>query len=138
MSMKLPEGWDAWRFPRELMETIGLEEVLSLDPQGVARVRFEGTSRLAHSGGTTVQGGIQTAWLDCAMAWAVCARDATAGVASLDIQVRFLARVAPGPCLAQARVVRWGRSVVVLEADLTDLEGKLLARASSSGMLVRA
>jgi uncharacterized protein (TIGR00369 family) len=132
--MRLPEGFDPQRFPPALMEAIGLEEVLALRPEGAARLRFDGRPGFTHSGGTTVQGGILTAWLDCAMAWAVSARDPAAAVASLDIQVRFIARVGPGPCIAEASVLQWGRSVAVLQADLLAPGGRLLARASSTAM----
>ena len=58
-------------FPSALMHCIGFEEVLSLGADGTAEVRFRARPEFAHSKGTTVQGGIVTAWLDCAMAWAV-------------------------------------------------------------------
>lgn len=135
--MQFPEGTDPSLFPLALMEHLGLQEVVSLDAQRGSRLLFHGRPEHTHSRGTTVQGGIQTAWLDCAMAWSVSARDPSVALASLDIQVRFLSRVGPGPCYAEARVVKWGRTVAVFEADLLDAEGKLLARATSTGMLVK-
>lgn len=123
-------------FPSALMQCIGFEETLSLSPEGGAQVRFQARPAFAHSNGAVVQGGIVTAWLDCAMAWAVYARDRERSVASLDINVRFLARVGVAPHVGHARVVKWGRNVVFLEAELFDLEGKCLARAASTGMLM--
>jgi acyl-coenzyme A thioesterase PaaI-like protein len=38
---------------------------------------------------------------------------------------------------AEARILRWGRSVVFLDADLFAPDGRLIARASSTGKLVR-
>ncbi len=134
-SPKLPDDTDLGHFPLALMQAIGLQEVVSLDAQRGSRLLFEGRPEFTHSNGTTVQGGIITAWLDCAMAWAVNARAQGAALASLDIQVRFISRVGPGPSYAEARVVKWGRTIAVLEADLLDAEGKLLARASSTGMV---
>jgi len=123
-------------FPSALMECIGFEEALSLSPEGAAQVRFQGRPAFAHSNGTVVQGGIVTAWLDCTMAWAVYARDRERSVASLDINVRFLAPVRVAPQVGHARVVKWGRNVVFLEAELCDPGGKCLARATSTGLLV--
>lgn len=133
--IRLPEGTDPSFFPLPLMQAMGLREVVSIDPERGSRLLFEGRPEFTHTNGTTVQGGFITAWLDCAMAWAVRARDAKAGLSSLDIQVRFISRVGPGLNYAEARVVKWGRTVAVLEADLLDADGKLLARASSTGMV---
>ena len=127
---------DEKRFPQALMAAIGFVDVLELDRRaGSARVAFDGRADFTHSNGATVQGGIITAWLDNAMAWAVAAKNPKASVASLEIKVSFLSRVGPGPSIAQARVVKWGRTVVFLEAELVTPDGKMLARASSSGVL---
>lgn len=123
-------------FPSALMQCIGFEEVLSLGTEGAAEVRFRARPEFAHSRGTTVQGGIVTAWLDCAMAWAVHARDPGHAIASLDISVKYLARVSVDAHLCRARVVKWARSVAFLEAELYDQEGKCLTRASSTGLLL--
>ncbi len=123
-------------FPSALMQCIGFEKTLSLSPEGGAEVRFQARPAFAHSNGTVVQGGIVTAWLDCAMAWAVYARDHERAVASLDINVSFLARVGVAPHVVHARVVKWGRNVAFLEAEVQDLDGKCLARATSTGLLV--
>ncbi|MBI2772427.1 MAG: PaaI family thioesterase [Burkholderiales bacterium] len=128
---------DEHRFPAALRNAIGFVKVLELDEAaGRARVLFDGRAEFTHSGGTTVQGGILAAWIDHAMAWAVAAKNPKAAVASLEIKVSFVARVPPGPCICEARVLKWGRSVVFLEAELVSEAGKTLASASSSGILV--
>ena len=125
-------------FPSALMHCIGFEEVLPLGADGTAEVRFRARPEFAHSKGTTVQGGIVTAWLDCAMAWAVNARDPARSIATLDMSVKYLARVSVDAHVCRARVVKWGRSVAFLEAELYDLQGKCLTRASSAGLLLAA
>jgi uncharacterized protein (TIGR00369 family) len=123
---------------RPLLQAIGFERLLHSDPAGVARVRFAPRPEFAHTGGTIVQGGFITAWLDNAMAFAVFARDhAQARLASLELKVSFLEVVPVAPVEAQARVLRWGGSVVFLDAQLQDAEGRVLATASSTGKLVR-
>lgn len=127
---------DAHAYPPGLRQAIGFERIVSLDRQaGTAIIQFNARPEFAHTGGTIVQGGFITAWLDNAMAFAVMARGA-ASVASLEIKVSFLARVSPGTVTAHARVVRMGRSIVFLEATLVSADGELLATASSSGKLI--
>ena len=120
-----------------LLRAIGFDRLLHSDPQGVARVRFVPRSEFAHTEGTIVQGGFITAWLDNSMAFAVFAREAGVGLASLELKVSFLERVGVAPVEAEAHVVRWGGSVVFLEASLFAQDGQLLARASSTGKLLR-
>lgn len=121
-----------------LLRALGFERLLHSDPQGVARVRFQPRPEHAHTGGTIVQGGFITAWLDNAMAFAVLAREAGVGLATLELKTSFLARVGVAPVEAQARVLRWGASVVFLEAALFNADGQQLASASSTGKLLRA
>jgi acyl-coenzyme A thioesterase PaaI-like protein len=129
---------DIEKFPSALMHTIGFSQLLRSDAEaGLARVRFVARTEFAHSNGTVVQGGLVTAWLDCAMAFAVNAKDAAAGLASLELKISFLDRADVATFEAEARILRWGRSVVFLEADLWALDGRLIARASSTGKLVR-
>lgn len=125
-------------FPHALMECIGFDEVLSLSAEGAAQVRFMARPEFTHSGGTTVQGGIITAWLDCAMAWAIHARDPAISIATLDMGVKYLSRVGVAPHVCHARVVKWGRTVAFLEAELHDINGRCLTRASSTGLLLAA
>ena len=120
-----------------LLQAIGFERLVHSAPEGLARVRFAPRPEFAHTGGTIVQGGFITAWLDNAMAFAVAAREAHVGLASLELKVSFLERVGVAPVEAEARVLRWGGSVVFLEAQLTDEGGAVLARASSTGKLLR-
>jgi acyl-coenzyme A thioesterase PaaI-like protein len=130
---------DPLKQPAGLMQTIGFAQLLHTDPAaGTARVRFVARPEFAHTHGTIVQGGIITAWLDCTMAFAVMSREPDTGLASLEIKVSFLDRVGVDSFEVEARILRWGRSVVFLEADLFAQDGRLCARASSTGKLLRA
>jgi acyl-coenzyme A thioesterase PaaI-like protein len=125
------------------MRAIGFEAVLRTEPTGIAVVRYVGRPEHAHSDGHVVQGGFITAWLDHSMAVAVRIREAGASLASLDINVSFLERVAPGPVIVEARVVRWGARVAFLQAELRaerrapGEDAPVLARATSTGMVLR-
>ena len=132
-----PQPLDSRRFPAALLRAIGFDRVLRTDPAiGLAEIRYIARDEQTHSDGTVVQGGFVTAWLDNAMAFAVTARDATAAIATLELKVSFLDRASPGPVTAEARVVRWGRSVVFLDAELRSGD-RLLARATSTAMRLR-
>lgn len=127
---------DEKHFPAALREAIGFVRVVELDRRaGSCIVAFEGRPAFAHSGGSTIQGGIVTAWIDHAMAWAVAAQNPKVGVATLEIKTSFLARTKPGPVQVHARVAKWGRLVVFLEAEVRDADGKLTATATSTGVL---
>lgn len=120
-----------------LLNAIGFERLLHSEPSGLARVRFAPRSEFAHTQGTIVQGGFVSAWLDNAMAYAVSARDAQVRLASLEFKVSFLEPVPVAPVEALARVIRWGGSVVFLEAQLFNAAGQVMATASSTGKLLR-
>jgi uncharacterized protein (TIGR00369 family) len=131
-------------FPHDLMRAIGFDAVLRTDPRGFAVVRYVARPEHAHSNGGIVQGGFITSWLDHAMAVAVRVREAGTSLASLDINVSFLERVAPGPVVVEAQVVRWGGRIAFLHAELRADGGEnpgesspLLARATSTGMVLR-
>jgi uncharacterized protein (TIGR00369 family) len=130
---------DPYHFPPALLQLIGRRSIIDLDPAGGAMaVLFEGRPEHAHSGGAMIQGGIVTAWLDHAMAVAVAAMQQAVAVASLEIKVSFLAPVRVGPVLAEARVIKLGRSIAFMEGRLlTPDRADVLATASSSGKLIR-
>jgi uncharacterized protein (TIGR00369 family) len=132
------EDFDAKvRSGRALMEAMGDFHVLSWDPQTRSlRAGFTVRREFCHTNGTTAQGGFVTAWLDAGMAHAVMHDSGhQLNVASLEIKVSFLQRMGPGPGTVEARVVRRGKRVAFMEAELFDSEGRMTARASSTGLM---
>lgn len=123
---------------RPLCRAIGLIGLLDHDPQSRSvRVNYQVRPEFCHSNGTTAQGGFVTAWLDHSMACAVVHDSGgELNVASLEIKVSFLEAVRPGTVTTEARVLRRGKRVAFMEGRLLDSAGKLLATASSSGLLV--
>lgn len=57
---------------------------------------------------------------------------------SIDMTVSFLAAARPGVFMCEADVVRLGKSIDFVQGQLTGGEGCVIARASSSVMLVPA
>lgn len=132
---------DALTLPStELLASMGFVRIVAVDAQaGLVRAEFDALPRFCHTGGTIVQGGFVTAWMDFAMAHAAFVRSGRdVGIASLELKVSFLQRVGPGRVVSEGRVQRIGRRVAFLEASLRDLQGALLATASSTAMVVPA
>lgn len=122
----------------ELWASLGGAQLVEFHPekQEIA-IRFECERRFCHTNGQVAQGGFVTAWMDAAMAHAVMlCSERQFNVASLDINVRFMRAVAPGPVVARGRIVRMGKRIAFLEAALEDATGNCMATATSSGMLV--
>ncbi|MBN8494384.1 MAG: PaaI family thioesterase [Burkholderiales bacterium] len=85
-----------------------------------------------------VQGGFITAMLDASMAHAVLAMDgAHVRVSSIDINVSFLRPARAGGFTAVGSIVKAGRTVAFLRAELFNDRGDLVATATSSAHLTR-
>jgi uncharacterized protein (TIGR00369 family) len=126
------------RSGRALKESMGDFHVTGWDPATrTASAAFSVRREYCHTNGSIAQGGFITAWLDAAMAHAVLHDTGEAfNVASLEIKVSFLERVGPGEGTVRGRVVRLGKKIAFLEGELYNPEGRLAARATSTGMLV--
>jgi len=118
------------------MRTLG-GEVLEFDKENnAARVRFTADKSLCNPDGG-IQGGFVCGMLDAAMANAVfCLLGEVAIVASLEIKVSYLEVSRQGELFARANVVRFGKTITFLEAELRDTDGKLLATASSTARVI--
>lgn len=118
--------------PVDLYETMGLERIVSVAPEGRAVLEYRATSAQCHSGGV-VQGGFVTGWIDAAMAHAVMAIPGDEMVPmTLEIKVSFFAPTRPGLVVAEAWVVQGGRRTAFVEGTLKDGAGTMLAKASST------
>lgn len=122
----------------ELMETLGGVSLIEVDKEKErVTLQFNCLPRFCHSGGKVAQGGFITAWIDAAMAHAiVLPSNQQQTIASLDINVRFLEICGPGVVRASGWVVRRGRRIATLAGELRDESGRLLATATSGGVLM--
>jgi uncharacterized protein (TIGR00369 family) len=111
-------------------------EVLSWDREAMRlRVAFEPPRDVINFGGV-VQGGFLIAMMDDAMGFnCFISLGMEYHQASIDIHTHFLRAVQYGRVEVESRVVRAGRSVAFLEAELFGPDGELSARASSSTKL---
>lgn len=111
--------------------------LLSWSPDG-AVVEADVDGRYANPTGV-VHGGVLMGLADSAMGLTVTGllAEGQAGT-NMDFQMRFLRPVKQGRLVATARVVRRGRKTLVLECDVADAAGKLVARASSGFLVLDA
>ena len=83
----------------------------------------------------TLHGGVYCDLADAAMGYAYAS---TLGEAetftTVELKINFFRPVRQGKLTAQARVVKAGNTLGYLECDLTDAQGKLVARAASTCM----
>jgi uncharacterized protein (TIGR00369 family) len=102
------------------------------------RMAFEIGPEFCHTV-DVVQGGFVTAMLDASMAHAVLAAEPqhAVRVSSIDIHVSFLRVARAGGFAAIGSIVKAGRTIAFLKAELFDAKGDLVATATSSAHLTR-
>ena len=86
-----------------------------------------------------VHGGIYCDLADAAMGIALASLVQPGEVFStIDLNIYFYTPVREATLRASARVVRRGRNIAFLECNVTDQEGQLIARATSTCQIVTA
>ena len=113
--------------------TLGMVCVVKSTP-GVSTWKMLADERFENPAGI-VQGGFLTAFADSAMGAAAVtyAAGKKVFVANAELKISFMAPVKTGTtAFCTAEVVSAGRRVAFVEATITDSEGKLVARATST------
>lgn len=104
---------------------------------GEAVVELEATQRHANPMGT-LHGGILCDIADAAMGLAYAAQlDKGETFTTLELKINFLKPVWTAKLRAVGRVVKAGRTVGLVECDVTDDQQQLVARATSTCMTLR-
>jgi len=86
----------------------------------------------------TLHGGVLCDVADAAMGVAYASTLADAeSFTTLELKINFLRPFRNGTLTATARVVKSGRTIGLAECDVTDAEGRLIARAMSTCMTLR-
>jgi uncharacterized protein (TIGR00369 family) len=105
---------------------------------GAAIVELNATERHANPMGT-LHGGVLCDLADLAMGAAFAsglADDET--FTTLELKINFLKPVWDAHLIATGRVIKRGRTVGLVECDVTDEQGALVARATSTCLTLRA
>ena len=119
------------------VQTLGGRVLSFTRAKGELSMAFEPGLNCCHSV-DIVQGGFITAMLDAAMAHLVIALEKlNIEHSSIDINVSFLRPTRAGKYVAVGSVVKLGKTVGYLKADLFTEQGELTASATSSVYLSR-
>jgi len=121
------------RYPTPAFARLLGLEILEPDPaKGGVRIAFDGKPEFCNAAGC-IQGGFLAAMLDDLMGVAVLiATDAEFHPTTIAMTVSYLSPARPGPLFGEARVVQLGKTIGFVEAVLTNQEGALTAKATSS------
>lgn len=110
-------------------------EVESLG-DGSASLSMAATRRHANRGGP-VQGGVITSLADTTTALAfMTTLDAGQSTTNIELKINFLRPVFDDRIVAEATVVRRGRTIGLVECDVRNTDGDLVARMSTSYMVL--
>ena len=111
-------------------------KVVDVEP-GKAVVEFQATEAHRNPMGT-LHGGILCDIADAAMGIAyACNLDEGESFTTLELKINFFKPVWNAHLRATAHVVKQGRTVGMVECDITDEKGSLVARSSSTCMTLR-
>jgi uncharacterized protein (TIGR00369 family) len=121
------------RFPTPPCATLLCLDVLEANREtGRVTIAFTAKPEFCNASGN-VQGGFLAAMLDDCMGPAVLiATNAKVFPSTIDLNVQFLAPAKPGQLIGKGRVVKIGKTIGFVEAELEDANGSILARATAS------
>lgn len=110
--------------------------LVSIEP-GIAVIQFEATEAHRNPMGT-LHGGVLCDIADAAMGMAYASNlNDGESFTTLELKINFLKPVWNARLTATGRVVKQGRTVGMIECDVTDEKGSLVARATSTCMTLR-
>ena len=140
--MILGKGMDKERrteYMREepLFQGMGFSKILefSREDQSI-KIEYIAEARHCHSG-NIVQGGYVTGWIDSAMAHSVMIpTDFKFSPLTLELKITFLKSANPGIVIAAAKVIKLGKSIAFVEGTLSNSNGDLIAKGTSTNKLI--
>lgn len=117
-------------------QTLGFDILALNQSEKWVEIAFTATPAMTNPTGR-VQGGFLSAMLDEALSIAgQIASGMTHIMSTLEMKTNYLAAALPGRLVARGRVVRQGRSVIFLEGELRDADGKVCATATATALPV--
>ena len=121
--------------PPAIAKLIGFD-LVSVNP-GEAVIEFQATEAHANPMGT-LHGGVLCDIADAAMGIAYSSNlEEGESFTTLELKINFLKPIWKARLLAVGRVVKQGRTVGLVECDIADEKGNLVARATSTCMTLR-
>jgi len=121
--------------PPPIAQLIGFD--LSSVKPGEAVIEFQATEAHANPMGT-LHGGVLCDIADAAMGIAYSANlDEGESFTTLELKINFLKPIWKARLQAVGRVIKQGRTVGLVECDITDEKGNLVAHATSTCLTLR-
>jgi uncharacterized protein (TIGR00369 family) len=121
--------------PPPIAQLIGFD-LVSVKP-GEALVEFQATEAHANPMGT-LHGGVLCDIADAAMGIAYSSNlDEGESFTTLELKINFLKPIWKARLQAVGRVIKQGRTVGLVECDITDEKGNLVAHATSTCLTLR-
>lgn len=113
------------------------QEILGCDvEQGIVDVAFNAGPELCNKWGG-IHGGMIACMLDDVMALAAGLKVEWGQIVpTLEMKANYIAPSRPGRLMAQARIVRRGKSVIFVEAEIWNEKGELAATGTSTYTVV--
>ena len=119
---KIRAGFEQNHFPH----SIGIQ--VDLIESGHARLSLDVTERHRQLAGVMHGGAIATL-IDTAVAMAIVgASEPGAKFTTIELKINYLSPIVEGHIVADARLIRDGKRIIVAECDLFDPAGKLAAK----------
>ena len=130
------QGWFAGNPDVSTIAEYTNMQLVSTEP-GFAVIACQPDRRHANPGGT-LQGGILTTVADAAMGTAIASTlMENEAFATLELKVNFLRPVRQEMLRFEGKVVHRGSTTALVECDITNEQGKLVARCNSTIMILR-
>ncbi|HEV2530656.1 PaaI family thioesterase [Phenylobacterium sp.] len=116
-------------------QTLGFRMVAVSQAEKSVEVEFDARAELLLNPMKQIQGGYLCAMLDECMSVACMVASGMTHVApTAEMKTTFFRPGAPGKIKGIGRVVRWGSRVAFTEGELTDPEGRVLAKATGTAI----
>ncbi len=113
-------------------DTVGMTLTHVDQAKMTARFSFEAAPGFANPTGA-IQGGFIAAMLDEAMSTtAIIVSNVTMTAPTLEMKISYLRPLFAGSCTAEARILKWGKSICFIEGNLFNPAGEIVARASAT------
>lgn len=105
--------------------------------EGFCRMSLDIRPELKQGQGV-LHGGVTAALVDTSIAFAIATLlEPGLETTTVELKLNYLLPIREGRVIAEARVIRKGRNLVVSEADILDQDGRLAAKGMATYMILR-
>jgi len=116
-------------------QTLGFRLLSVSQEDRSVEVAFEARAEVMLNPMKQIQGGYMCAMLDECMSVACMVASGMTHVApTVEMKTSFFRPGMPGALRGVGRVVKWGKTIAFTEGELYDAEGRLLAKATGTGV----